>query len=101
MSCDCVGADASRSSSRLTIRSTAGTDRNRKKLLQTMNWFGRPKKVEHSAVSSSTSSRHAAGGGRVGGTGIGGGGTSAAAARTNAANIIVQVRESIATNEKR
>ena len=66
-----------------------------------MNWFGRPKKAEHSAVSSTTSSRHAAAGGRGGGTGIGGGAASAAAARTNTANTVVTLRETIATNEKR
>mmetsp|Transcript_32123 Transcript_32123/g.63984 ORF Transcript_32123/g.63984 Transcript_32123/m.63984 type:complete len:93 (+) Transcript_32123:373-651(+) len=58
-----------------------------------MNWFGRSKKetaAKPSAVSATSS------GGRSGGGASGGG-----ASRTNTANTVVSLRESIATQEKR
>ena len=59
-----------------------------------MNWFGRKKDAskQPSAVSSTSNSNHGRGGG--------GGGTSTAS-RTGTANTVVNLRESIATQEKR
>jgi len=56
-----------------------------------MNWFGRKKDVskQPSAVSSTSNSNH----GRGGGT--------STASRTGTANTVVNLRESIATQEKR
>lgn len=61
-----------------------------------MNWFGRKKDTtkQPSAISSTSNN---SGHGRGGGGGGGGGGAS----RTNTANTVVNLRESIATQEKR
>mmetsp|Transcript_3329 Transcript_3329/g.5374 ORF Transcript_3329/g.5374 Transcript_3329/m.5374 type:complete len:90 (-) Transcript_3329:171-440(-) len=60
-----------------------------------MNWFGRKKEKQTPSAVSSTSKN-----GRGGGGG-GGGGGGATARQTSTANTVVNLRESIATQEKR
>mmetsp|Transcript_561 Transcript_561/g.963 ORF Transcript_561/g.963 Transcript_561/m.963 type:complete len:89 (-) Transcript_561:378-644(-) len=59
-----------------------------------MNWFGRKKEKQTPSAVSSTSKNGRGGGG-------GGGGGGATARQTSTANTVVNLRESIATQEKR
>ncbi len=62
-----------------------------------MNWFGRKKEVNKpSAISATTNNRT-----NGGGSGHGGGGGGGGATITSTANTVVNLRENIATQEKR